>query len=213
MRRAGSRQYSAGRWSYQSANAAALAVGRAIGVDPHMIVISSWQGVAAFGANGLAYELSGQVRHMAFDPEWGALAIVGGNALHRREPGGAWTRWAEVPGAQLSCCAVAGADAFAGTDDAQMFRVDRQGRADGLDGFRAVPGRERWYAGGMMVEGKYMGPPLGVRSLAATCDGSALLANVHVGGIPRSVDGGRTWHATIDIDADVHQVSAHPARP
>ena len=40
-----------------------------------------------------------------------------------------------------------------------------------------------------------------------------LFANVHVGGIPRSVDGGVTWQPTIDIDNDVHQVCAHPTRP
>ncbi len=40
-----------------------------------------------------------------------------------------------------------------------------------------------------------------------------LLANVHVGGIPRSTDGGATWQPTIDIDNDVHEVRAHPNRP
>jgi photosystem II stability/assembly factor-like uncharacterized protein len=58
-----------------------------------------------------------------------------------------------------------------------------------------------------------MGPPLGIRSLTATCDGAAVLANVHVGGIPRSTDAGITWQPTIDIECDVHQVCAHPTRP
>ena len=49
--------------------------------------------------------------------------------------------------------------------------------------------------------------------MTATCNGAALLANVHVGGIPRSVDGGATWHPTIDIDEDVHQVLAHETHP
>jgi hypothetical protein len=49
--------------------------------------------------------------------------------------------------------------------------------------------------------------------MTATCDGSAVLANVHVGGIPRSVDGGETWHPTVAVDDDVHQVLAHPTRP
>ena len=46
--------------------------------------------------------------------------------------------------------------------------------------------------------------------MTATADGAVLLANVHVGGIPRSTDGGVTWQATIDIDSDVHEVCAHP---
>ena len=58
-----------------------------------------------------------------------------------------------------------------------------------------------------------MGPPLGIRSISATCDGRVLLANVHVGGIPRSLDGGASWRPTLDIDLDVHEVSAHPSRP
>jgi photosystem II stability/assembly factor-like uncharacterized protein len=40
-----------------------------------------------------------------------------------------------------------------------------------------------------------------------------LLANVHVGGIPRSTDGGLTWQPTIDVDSDVHEVCAHPIHP
>jgi RND family efflux transporter MFP subunit len=35
------------------------------------------------------------------------------------------------------------------------------------------------------------------------------LVNVHVGGIPRSVDSGATWAPTIDVDADVHEVKDH----
>lgn len=45
-----------------------------------------------------------------------------------------------------------------------------------------------------------------MRSLAVDADGT-LFANMHVGGVARSDDGGATWHATaIDIDADVHQI-------
>jgi photosystem II stability/assembly factor-like uncharacterized protein len=40
-----------------------------------------------------------------------------------------------------------------------------------------------------------------------------LFANVHVGGIPRSTDGGRTWQPTIDIHSDVHEVRGHPVDP
>jgi photosystem II stability/assembly factor-like uncharacterized protein len=65
----------------------------------------------------------------------------------------------------------------------------------------------------MLVDGQWRGPPLGVRSMSATCDGRALLVNVHVGGIPRSMDAGATWLPTIAIDSDVHQVCAHPTRP
>ncbi len=66
-------------------------------------------------------------------------------------------------------------------------------------------GRETWHAVGSAE-------PY-VRSLTATADDGALLANVHVGGIPRSGNGGASWKPTIDPDADVHQVRAHPDDP
>ena len=50
----------------------------------------------------------------------------------------------------------------------------------------------------------------GIRSITVTADRRVLLANVHVGGIPGSTDGGSTWHPTIDIGTDVHEVCAHP---
>ncbi len=100
-----------------------------------------------------------------------------------------------------------------GTDDAQVLRVDPNGAQQLLTGFDAVEGRDKWYAGTAIVDGKVLGPPLGIRSMAATCDGAVLLANVHVGGIPRSTDSGLTWQPTIDIETDVHQVCAHPSRP
>src|SRR4029434_8936662 len=82
-----------------------------------------------------------------------------------------------------------------------------------LDSFDAVDGRDTWYAGSAVINGERVGPPLGIRSITATADGSVLLANVHVGGIPRSTDGGTTWQSTIDVDSDVHEVRAHPHRP
>lgn len=39
-----------------------------------------------------------------------------------------------------------------------------------------------------------------------------IYVNVHVGGIPVSSDGGSSFRPTIDVDADVHQVIAHPSQ-
>ena len=100
---------------------------------------------------------------------------------------------------------------YVGTDDARVLRLDGAGRLEPLRSFDTVPGREEWYAGTAVIDGRVVGPPLGIRSMTATADG-VLLANVHVGGIPRSVDGGATWAPTIDVDADVHEVRAHPTR-
>ena len=67
-----------------------------------------------------------------------------------------------------------------------------------------MDGRSEWYT-------PWGGEP-DTRSLTIT-DDNILLASIHVGGIPRSVDVGRSWHPTIDIEADVHQVRAAPGRP
>ncbi len=103
---------------------------------------------------------------------------------------------------------------YVGTDDARMLRLsDGSGVLDPMDGFDNVVGRDAWFAGSVIVNGQRLGPPLGIRSVAANSDGSILFANVHVGGIPRSIDGGRTWQPTIGINSDVHEVRAHPADP
>ncbi|HLI97215.1 MAG TPA: hypothetical protein VKT72_14195, partial [Candidatus Baltobacteraceae bacterium] len=168
-----------------------------------------------FGINGkeLRQEIAGQsVRGLAAGGSGSVLAIVGDHSVYRRSANGQWAAIAAGE-STLSCCVAIEDAVCAGTEDARVLRLDRDGALHWLTGFDMVEGRERWYAGSAMVDGKFMGPPLGVRSMAATCDGCVLLANVHVGGIPRSTDGGFTWQPTIDIDCDVHQVCAHPTRP
>jgi photosystem II stability/assembly factor-like uncharacterized protein len=113
----------------------------------------------------------------------------------------------------LACCAAVGDVIFVGTDDARVLRIGADGDLEQLRGFDAVAGRETWYAGSAMINGHRVGPPLGIRSITATPDGAVLLANVHVGGVPRSTDGGATWQPTIAVDSDVHEVRAHPNRP
>jgi hypothetical protein len=85
-----------------------------------------------------------------------------------------------------------------GTAEAHLVRVPDGER---VEGFEDAPARKRWYT-------PWGGPP-DVRTLAAAPDGT-LFANVHVGGILRSEDGGATWEATLDIDLDVHQVVVAP---
>jgi len=95
-----------------------------------------------------------------------------------------------------------------------MLRLSHEGGVlDPIDGFDNVAGRDARFAGSAIVNGQRLGPPLGIRSVAANSNGSVLYANVHVGGIPRSMDGGKTWQPTIDINSDIHEVCAHPADP
>ena len=178
------------------------------------ILVATWNN-GLFNVTGkvVRQELAGQsVRSLVADGRGGVLAIVGGHSLYRRSPDG---EWAEIVKTEfnLSCCVPIGNVVFVGTDDAHVLRVDADGAQQRLTGFDAVAGRDKWYAGSAIIDGKRMGPPLGIRSMAATCDGSVLLANVHVGGVPRSTDAGLTWQPTINIDSDVHQVCTHPTRP
>jgi hypothetical protein len=140
------------------------------------------------------------------------LAIVDEHSLCRRTSGGEWSTIAtsEFP---LACAVAVGDLIYLGTDDAHVLQVSADGQIEMLGGFDSVPGRDTWYAGSALIDGRIVGPPLGVRSMTATCDGAGLLANVHVGGIPCSTDGGVTWRPTIDIDNDVHEVCAHPMHP
>lgn len=128
---------------------------------------------------------------------WWAIA---GKTLVRRDDG-EWRQIASVEG--LTCVQPVDRAAVAGTAGAHLVRVST-GELQPLPAFDDMPGRDEWHAVGSRE-------PY-VRSLTATADG-VLLANVHVGGIPRSPDGGETWQPTIDVDADVHQVRAHPDRP
>ena len=178
------------------------------------ILAATWRdGLFVLSGNTLRRELADQpVTSLAPDGNSGALVVVGGRSLCRRVAGGEWTTLATSE-SELSCCVAVGDAIYVGTDDAHVLRVGANGTFEQLAGFDAVAGRDKWYAGTALIDGRLVGPPLGVRSIAASCDDAVLLANVHVGGIPRSNDGGVTWQPTIDIDNDVHQVCAHPTRP
>jgi hypothetical protein len=178
------------------------------------VLAATWRD-GLFVGTGKAFhqELADQpVRSLAPDGNGGAFAIVGGRSLRRRTAAGAWSTLATAE-CELSCCVAVGDAIYVGTDDARVLRIGSNGTLEQLAGFDGVAGRDKWYAGTALIDGRLVGPPLGIRSITATCNGAVLLANVHVGGIPRSTDHGATWSPTIEVDADVHQVCAHPTRP
>jgi hypothetical protein len=179
----------------------------------HGVIVATWDdGVFVVTEESRRHELPRRaVRGLTTDGRDGILAIVDGHTLQRRNDEGDWTTLAEAE-CELSCCVASRGEVYVGSDDARVFRLTRGGALFSLDAFATVEGRDTWFAGQALVNGTLMGPPLGVRSLTATADG-VLLANVHVGGIPRSSDGGASWQPTIAVDADVHEVRAHPSRP
>ncbi len=179
------------------------------------ILVATWgDGLFAVTGDGRTQEIANQpVRGLAPDGRGGALAIVSRHLLLRRAPSGEWAT-VTTSEFELSCCMTVRDTIYVGTDDARMLRLSHGGGVlDHIDGFDSVAGRDAWFAGSAIVNGQRLGPPLGIRSVAANSNGSILFANVHVGGIPRSMDGGRTWQPTIDINSDVHEVCAHQADP
>src|ERR671911_702449 len=133
-----------------------------------------------------------------------AWAVAGRIAIVRREPDGSWTDVARSE-LRLVCLAATSHGVLAGTEEAHLLRlVGEDGTFAPVEAFETVEGRETWFT-------PWGGPPA-VRSIAQDLAGR-LHVNIHVGGIPRSVDAGASWAPTIHIDADIHQVIAHPTEP
>ena len=179
------------------------------------VLAATWRnGLFVGTVNAFHQELADRpVRGLAPDGNGGALAIVGGRSLCRRTAEGVWSTIVATAESEFSCCVPVGDAIYVGTEDARVLRIGPNAIVEQLAGFDAVAGRDKWYAGAALIDGRIVGPPLGIRSITATCDEAVLLANVHVGGIPRSTDHGATWSPTIEIETDVHQVCAHPTHP
>jgi hypothetical protein len=137
---------------------------------------------------------TGTVSHLAVG--W---AIVDGRI--ERISGGDRSAGLELPdGLEPRCLMPVGEDLLIGTSRARLYRSRDGGEPEPVDGFDAAEGRDRWNT-------PWGGPP-DTRSLARDADGT-LYANVHVGGVLRSTDG-EAWQPTMEIEADVHEVTAHP---
>ena len=131
--------------------------------------------------------------------EW---AIVDGRSLWECVDS-SWRERATIDdGRELTCLASTPGGLLIGTEQAHLLRV-RDGAMAPVESFDTIDGRDAWYTP--------WGDPADVRSISAASDGT-LYVNVHVGGVVRSRDGGRTWTPTVDIESDVHQVLAHPQR-
>jgi hypothetical protein len=150
-------------------------------------------------------ELAGRfVWTIARDIGSGCVAIVDQTEIWRRSASGEWSPVAKSDVALAAITSVNGKILAGSMEGAVMVGITASNEVEHLTGFDHVPGRSEWFA---------HGPPLHVRSIAATADDNAIMAAVHVGGIPRSTDGGKTWAPTIPIEFDVHEVRAHSSSP
>lgn len=106
----------------------------------------------------------------------------------------------EVERLRANCLLSTDAGVWIGTSEAHLTRLVN-GAIEWVESFDRIEGREEWFT-------PWGGPP-DTRSLSVGPTG-VLFANIHVGGVARSTDQGRTWHPTMDIEVDCHQVLAHP---
>ena len=168
------------------------------------ILVGTENGIHTAGDGQAPVRLPGRVvEALAAGADGSLWALADGRELWRDDGDREGRMVAASPGPRLNCLAVAGGTVLAGTASAHLLRLDA-GELRPVEPFDRVEGRDGWYT-------PWGGPP-DVRSVAVGADG-ALWVNVHVGGIPTSPDGGRTWRPTIEVDADVHQVLAHPDDP
>jgi hypothetical protein len=132
------------------------------------------------------------------DETW---AIVDGRALWH-SAGRGWNERASLGDRPATCVAPTPNGLLIGTAQAHLLRFVGDA-LEPVESFETVDGREEWHTP--------WGDPADVRSMAVALNGTVFV-NVHVGGVVRSRDAGRSWTPTLDIDVDVHQVIAHPTR-
>jgi len=174
------------------------------------IMASTWNnGLFVLGNSDLVHELPNRtVRGLSDDLDGGVLAAIDDHDLYQRKPSGQWDQIAHSE-YDLSVTLAINGKIYVGTDDARVLSLDETGELTQIDNFDSIAGRNSWFAGTAVINGTEVGPPLGIRSISGSSNG-CLFANVHVGGIPRSDDGGSTWTPTIDIDWDAHDVCVSP---
>lgn len=160
------------------------------------IVVATASGLRSLGLDGsAAVALGGRPVTTVARDEDRMWAVVDGTELWRWD-GGDWSHAADLRGRSATCLAVVRGDVLVGTDEAHLHRLV-DGELPPIEAFDRAEGRDGWYT-------PWGGPPA-TRSIANWTPDTYV--NVHVGGILRTSDGGETWTPTIDVDADVHQVT------
>lgn len=97
-----------------------------------------------------------------------------------------------------SVAALADGTVVVGRRGARLVAMGRPGEVRDVPAFTQVPGRERWK--------NPAGPTPDTRTMAT--GSGRWWVNVHVGGLWWSADGGETWNAAVEPEADIHEVRA-----
>ncbi len=166
---------------------------------PAGIYVGTDDGLYVLGATK-RLELPGRrLRTLALDGDtiW---ALVGESEVFSAGTAAIWRNVTSLRNVRMTCLYPTPDGVLIGTHDAHLHRL-QDGRVEAVESFDFVEGRDKWHTP--------WGDPPAIRSIGVDDIGTTFI-NVHVGGIPRSTDGCRTWEPTLDIDADVHQVLALP---
>jgi hypothetical protein len=166
------------------------------------ILVATRDGLRSFDDGGRPGEVEHAGRSVtslarAGDDHW---AVLDGSEVWQATRTG-WAHVTDLEGLRVTCLAGMGREVVVGSSEAHLFR--RVG--DSLERFEAfdrAEGRDTWFT-------PWGGPP-DTRSIANWDE--RVYVNVHVGGILRTDDGGSRWTPTIDVEADVHQVTTFEDR-
>jgi hypothetical protein len=166
-----------------------------------IIVVGTASGVEVVGSDGTG-QLTGHTCNALTAEGPHLWAVLDDTSVYRGSVAGSWEAVAGIRERRARCALSHGGRLYMGTDEAHLLQLS-DGTVEPVASFDEVEGRAKWYT-------PWGGPP-DARSMSASH--GAIYVNVHVGGIVRSTDDGKSWEPTIDIDADVHQVVAHPELP
>ena len=168
------------------------------------LLVGTQDGLFTIGPEGRDHTLNGRaVSNLIPGDDGGWWAIFDRRAVARSADAIEWHEVVELTGDEAASIAVHDGALWIGSFPPHIYRWDGE-RLERSEAFETVDGRSSWFT-------PWGGPPE-VRSLAVQPDGT-VFANVHVGGVPRSSDGGASWQPTIEVRADVHQVLVHPDDP
>ncbi len=128
------------------------------------------------------------------------VLVASRRGLHPFDDGGP-AEPLQFAGRAVTTVAPHGGELWGAVDGTELWQTSggevADGRMEAVAAFDRAEGRSSWYT-------PWGGPPE-TRSISEWDDD--LYVNVHVGGILRTDDRGRSWTPTIDVDADVHQVA------
>jgi hypothetical protein len=112
-----------------------------------------------------------------------------------------WDHVQTLEGIRVNCLVPHKDQILLGTSRAHLYKLNAESPHQ-VETFERISNRDQWFT-------PWGGPP-DVRSISMDSAGN-IFVNVHVGGILRSMDAGKSWEPTIDLRTDVHQVYVHQA--